>query len=85
MHPSRREARTECQSEGVSMIDLVMTVCLLASPAACREERSELENVSVISCMTQGQFYAARWADEHPAYRISRWRCEPISARQAPI
>lgn len=67
------------------MIDLVMTVCLLATPAACREERSEFDAVSLMSCMTQGQFYAARWIDEHPAYRLSRWRCEQRNTRQLPI
>lgn len=67
------------------MIELVFTVCLLASPGSCREERPGFAGGSMLSCMTQGQFYAARWLEEHPAWRISRWRCEPSGARQSPI
>ncbi len=63
------------------MIELVLTVCLLASPDSCREERAESATPSLVSCMMQGQFYAVRWIEEHPAYRVSRWRCEPAGAR----
>lgn len=67
------------------MIELVLTVCLLASPVSCREERPDFAGGSVLSCMTQGQFYAARWLAEHPAYSISRWRCQPAGTRETPI
>lgn len=67
------------------MIDLVLVVCLLAAPAECREERSALEEMSTLSCMKQGQFRAVRWIEEHPAYQLVRWRCEPSSARRTPI
>jgi hypothetical protein len=67
------------------MIELVFTVCLLASPVSCRDERANLASDSLYSCMTQGQVFAARWLAEHPAYRLSHWRCEPSSARQEPV
>ena len=67
------------------MIELVITVCLIASSGSCREERPGFSGDSLLSCMTQGQFLAARWLEEHPAWQMTRWRCQPSSARQAPI
>ncbi|HYZ31872.1 MAG TPA: hypothetical protein VE684_06255 [Crenalkalicoccus sp.] len=67
------------------MIELVLTVCLLATPASCRDERTDFAANSLVACMTQGQFYAARWLAEHPAFSLSRWRCEPSGAHQEPI
>ena len=67
------------------MIELVITVCLLASPGSCREERPDFNGDSVLACMTQGQIHVARWLTEHPAYGIKNWRCQPASTRQMPI
>jgi hypothetical protein len=67
------------------MINLVMTVCLLATPANCREERPEIGDASFMSCVSQGQIYVVRWLAEHPAYDVRRWRCELSDARQMPI
>jgi len=67
------------------MIELIITVCLISAPAACHEERHGVVGESLLACITQGQLYAARWIDEHPTYRIVRWRCEPSAARQSPV
>jgi len=67
------------------MIELVLTVCLLSAPTACRDEWPEFAGESLTACMTQGQFRAARWVEQHPAYRIAKWRCQPAQARQTPI
>jgi hypothetical protein len=67
------------------MIELVLTVCLLASPGSCREERSDFAGASMVDCMMRGQFYAARWLAEHPAYSLTRWRCGSSSNRESPI
>jgi hypothetical protein len=66
------------------MVELVLTVCLLASPTSCREERPEFVG-SLTACAIQGQFHAARWIAEHPAYGVSGWRCERSRGRQLPI
>ena len=59
------------------MIHLVLTICLAAAPASCKEERPVFEtSVSMLACATQGQLLAARWLAEHPGYTLSRWRCE---------
>lgn len=67
------------------MIELVLTVCLLAAPGSCREERPHFFGDTILACMMQGQFHAARWLAEHPAYSMDRWTCQPASARQTPI
>lgn len=71
--------------EATPLIELVMLVCLAAAPAECREERPATEINSVMACATQGQMVAARWLAEHPAFTLSRWRCEVNVPRQAKI
>ena len=66
------------------MIHLVLTVCLAASPASCKEERPTFDG-SLLACATQGQLLAARWLSEHPAYTLTRWRCEANKPRETPI
>lgn len=67
------------------MIHLVLTVCLAAAPGSCKEERPASFEGSVLTCATQGQLIAARWIVEHPAYTLSRWRCEANRPRETPI
>ena len=69
------------------MVHLVLTICLAAAPASCKEERPVFESsLSMLACATQGQLLAARWIAEHPAYTLNRWRCEPNSRpRETPI
>ncbi|RAI56120.1 hypothetical protein DOO78_22455 [Roseicella frigidaeris] len=62
-----------------------MVVCLAAAPAQCREERPILAALSMMACATQGQMVAARWLSEHPAFTLSRWRCELNRPRQERI
>jgi hypothetical protein len=66
------------------VVHLVLTVCLAAAPASCREERPAFDG-SLIACATQGQLLASRWLMEHPAYTLSRWRCEANRPRETPI
>ena len=67
------------------MIELVMVVCLASSPTQCREERPLTEIASVMACATQGQIVAAQWLSQHPAFTLSRWRCEVNLPRQEKI
>ncbi len=56
------------------MIELVMTVCLLAQPGDCRKERLPFDG-PLIACARAGQFEAATWAAQHPGWHVTRWRC----------
>ncbi len=40
---------------------------------------------SVMACMTQGQMVAAQWLSQHPAFTLSRLRCEANVPRQERI
>ena len=71
--------------ESPPLIELVMLVCLAASPTVCREERPLCEITAVMACAAQGQMVAARWLSQHPAFTLSRWRCEVNLPRQAKI
>lgn len=66
------------------MIQLVLIVCLAASPTSCKEERPNFDG-SLLSCATQGQLLAAQWLAEHPAYTLNKWRCEANRPRETPI
>jgi len=67
------------------LIELVLVVCLALSPLECREERPVVEANSVMACMTQGQMVAAQWLSQHPAFTLSRLRCEANVPRQERI
>lgn len=60
------------------MIELVMTVCLMASPTDCRKERMPFEG-PMMACAMAGQFAAADWLNAHPKWRLSRWQCGTAS------
>jgi hypothetical protein len=59
------------------MIELILLVCLTASPEQCHEERPAFQatGYTMTACLFQGQIIAAQWQDEHPKYVIRRWTC----------
>src|SRR5689334_5994505 len=69
---------------GFDMVQLVLIFCLATSPGSCREERPILEQLSLMSCMVQGQQIAQDWLADHPKWTLSRWRCENNIPRQRP-
>ena len=58
-------------------MDLVLLVCLVASPATCREERVlvSLERVDPRICMAGAVPVIAEWTEGHPDWQVSRWKC----------
>ena len=56
---------------------ILMSICLLADPTACREERLSFsfEEASGFACMVRSQEKIAEWQQSHPDYRIDRWKC----------
>jgi hypothetical protein len=63
---------------------ILLSVCLAASPATCKEERIEwsFEDASHMSCVVHAQGVLARWQAEHPLWRVIRWHC--VARKQAP-
>lgn len=60
---------------------VIMSVCLVASPTMCKEERvrQSVEERPPIACIVEGQNTVAVWVSEHPAYVVKRWKCVPRS------
>jgi hypothetical protein len=61
----------------LNLVDLVLTVCLVASPHSCRDEHLYFESRgSLFQCMVAAPTHIARWAAGRPALRVVRWKCE---------
>lgn len=64
------------------MLDIVLTVCLIAG-GGCKELppiTPEVEASLPFVCMAGAQTEAAKWINEHPAYRLERMACRPHRA-----
>ncbi|WP_398468234.1 hypothetical protein [Tardiphaga sp.] len=61
----------------MNMINLVLTVCAVASPNTCEERNlSFAADFSLKQCAMAAQPYIAQWVGEHPKWTAVRWRCE---------
>ncbi len=64
-----------------AMIELVLLACLLKEPSRCeRHHVPTAESMGMVECIVTGQFQAARWREEHPAWAVRRWTCGPPHA-----
>jgi hypothetical protein len=61
------------------MIEIVLSVCLLAEPQRCRDEHVTVlaENATPFQCMRYGQLESVKWSEAHPKWSIKRWTCRP--------
>jgi hypothetical protein len=58
------------------MIELILTVCALNAPNLCNEQRLPfVSQESLMQCLMQAPPHIAAWTDQHPASRVTRWRC----------
>ncbi len=60
---------------------VILTVCMIASPKMCKEERVEqtVEERPPIACVVEGQNTVAVWQQHHPQWQIAKWKCVPRS------
>jgi hypothetical protein len=59
-----------------AMIELILTVCALNAPNQCEERRIQfMSQESLMQCAMNASPYIAAWSGEHPASRVTRWRC----------
>jgi len=61
------------------MIAIIISACLLSDPGVCRDQTIPLssEYASAVRCMMTAPPHVAQWSEEHPEWRIVRWRCGP--------
>jgi hypothetical protein len=73
--------------EGTGLMLILISVCLLASPSTCREERLNFsfEQVSAMTCLVGSQAAIAEWQQGHPGWQVKRWRCAAPGALSTPI
>ena len=58
------------------MIAIIISACLLSDPGVCRDETIPLDpGISAVNCMNKAPPHVARWSEEHPEWRVVRWRC----------
>lgn len=62
------------------MIAIVISACLISDPEVCKDYRIPLSiDVDSISCALHAPPHFAKWAEEHPQWKIVRWGCRPAS------
>ncbi len=68
------------------MVDLIVTLCLLANPGACTDKHMLFESSgSLEACERQAQPYLATWIQQHPYFRVARYRCAWPQSEKTPI
>ena len=61
----------------MEMIAIVVTVCALAQPDQCEEQRLEFSwQGSLKQCVMNAQPYLAQWIGDHPKWSIKSYHCE---------
>ncbi|MGH6815826.1 MAG: hypothetical protein ACREC6_08980 [Hyphomicrobiaceae bacterium] len=64
------------------MIAIVLSICLHSDPAVCRDHHIPLlYGISPAQCMMLAQPHIAKWNEEHPEWRVIRWRCRAVDGR----
>ena len=61
----------------MDLVAIVFTVCALAHPDQCSEQRIEyVWHGSLRECVQDAQPYLAQWIGEHPNWTIKAYHCE---------
>ena len=59
------------------MMQLILTACLTVSSFACRESSVSIyEEMNEFQCAMSALPRVASWTQEHPQWRVIRWRCK---------
>jgi hypothetical protein len=72
-----RKRQHETERPGLFMIAIILSTCLVSHPAVCREQTIPLSSeVSAIQCTKFAALHVAQWSEQHPRWRVVRWRCQ---------
>ena len=65
------------------IVDLILAVCMIREPSTCREEHLYFESHGSLSrCMIEAVPTLAKWAADHPEWRIARFHCEWVDTSE---
>ncbi|MBS7544666.1 hypothetical protein [Ancylobacter oerskovii] len=56
-------------------MELIMSICLLASPDACKVETLSLSGEKPSQCIMEAPAIIAEWVETHPKWKVVKWRC----------
>jgi hypothetical protein len=58
------------------MIALIISACMVNDPSVCKDYRIPLSvDIDANSCVMFAPPHFGQWGEEHPNWRIVRWRC----------
>jgi hypothetical protein len=67
---------------------IVLSVCMLTAPAQCKDVYLQIASEFGASlqvpfnCVKQGQIHGQKWIEQHPSWRIERWKCPPAQTKE---
>ena len=64
------------------MYQLILSICLIAAPADCKEEEF-FNPLSMWECMVGGQAYADIWLRQHPGWELKSFKCRQAAQSKA--
>jgi hypothetical protein len=61
------------------MLELAVVACLISDPSKCRDVSLtfDSETATPMQCLMQAQPELAKWAGDHPNWKIERYTCRP--------
>lgn len=60
----------------MDFVNLVLTVCMVAHPGKCRDEKLTFERRGdLMTCMFLAQSEIVKWTSDHPALTVKKWKC----------
>lgn len=62
------------------MMTIILSACLIADPSQCKNFRLPISgDMDSLRCAMSAPPHFAKWMEEHPAWRVMRWKCVPAS------
>jgi hypothetical protein len=60
----------------MGLLELVITVCTVAHPTLCEDQRPGTRARNAQQCAMAAPPHRAQWIGEHPKWMAVRWHCE---------
>lgn len=67
------------------MLELILTVCLLAEPEKCKDVTLTMvseHSVTPQQCFHNGQLEMVKWIEMNPKWKITRWKCKIVDDKK---
>ncbi len=61
------------------MIELLFVACLVSEPDHCEKKALQFSDISPRQCMMGAQPQLAQWTNQHPKWRVAKWKCQAVN------